>query len=324
MSKQTLYEILDISTNASEDEIKKAYRKMSLKYHPDKNKNDPTSLEKFHAISEAYETLSEPNKKQMYDYSLKNKNPNMNQGPFMGNMGMGNMGNHMNMFHTQSPEHLDAFLSNIFSMGFSGDPFSNKGPFFAGDIPINVSHFNSQLLKPSAIIKTIEIPIEDIYENQTLPIEIERWINDRGKKIFEKETIYVNIPQGVDDNEIIILREKGNISGENCVGDIKIFIKIINSSAFTRKGLDLQIEKTITLKEALCGFSFDIIHLNRKMYTINNDKGNIIKPNYKKIIPKLGLYRDNKIGNLNIVFTIIFPDKLKLSTINKLTEITFE
>ena len=67
MSKRDYYEILEISRTATPEEIKKAYRKMAIKYHPDKNPNDPTAENKFKEAAEAYEILSDPEKKQRYD-----------------------------------------------------------------------------------------------------------------------------------------------------------------------------------------------------------------------------------------------------------------
>src|SRR5680860_569793 len=67
MGKQDYYDILEVSKSASEAEIKKAYRKMAIKYHPDKNPDDKASEEKFKEAAEAYEILSNPGKKQRYD-----------------------------------------------------------------------------------------------------------------------------------------------------------------------------------------------------------------------------------------------------------------
>jgi len=154
-------------------------------------------------------------------------------------------------------------------------------------------------------------------------VDIERWLIENGTKIFEHETVYVTVPKGIDEGEIIILREKGNIAREDCKGDIKIIIKIVNNTEFKRSGLDLIYVKIITLKEALCGFTFELKYISGKVYTINNNSGNIISNGYRKTIPNMGFSRDNHTGNLIIIFIVKFPDKLTDEVIEKLKKIEF-
>jgi DnaJ family protein A protein 2 len=144
---------------------------------------------------------------------------------------------------------------------------------------------------------------------------------EHGIKVFEKETIYVTVPKGIDDNELIVLRDKGNILNEQCKGDLKIFVKIENDSMFTRAGLDLVLEKNITLKDALCGFSFEITYINGKSYTLNNNPGNIIPPGFRKMIPNMGLEREQHKGNMVIVFNVEFPEKLTEEQMKKIREV---
>jgi DnaJ family protein A protein 2 len=117
------------------------------------------------------------------------------------------------------------------------------------------------------------------------------------------------------------LRDKGNILNENQKGDVKIFIKVVNETHFKRVGLDLILDKSITLKEALCGFSFELKYLNDKSYTLNNNKGNIIPPDYKKVYPGMGLKRGDHKGNLVIHFHVEFPETLSVEQIEKISEI---
>jgi len=178
--------------------------------------------------------------------------------------------------------------------------------------------FQQAISKPAPIMKTIGINMEQVLSGTTVPLEIERWIIENGIKVHEKETIYVTIPQGIDDNEMIILRDKGNVINENVKGDVKIFVKITNDTEFKRAGLDLVLEKNITLKDALCGFTFDIKYLNGKSYTLNNNKGNIIPPEYRKLYPGMGLVRGEHKGNMIIHFHIEFPTNLTEDQITKL------
>ena len=309
------YQTLEIDENASSDEIKKAYRKLSLKYHPDKNPNDPETVKKFQTITEAYETLGDKDKKRQYDM--------MQKSPFSKMMGQ-------NMHHG-SMDPLEEIFSQFFGQGQPqgggempfGFPFSfgGQGPFspnvqvFRNGVPMNMGQ------KPTPIIKNITITIDQVLTGSTVPVDIERWIVENGHKLFEKETLYVTIPKGIDDNEIILLKGKGNIASDSCVGDIKLFVKIENNTDLKRHGLDLILEKKITLKESLCGFSFDFKYLNGKNYTINNNSGNIIPPGHRKVIPDMGLTREAHTGNLIIIFEIEFPVKLKEEVVKELARV---
>ena len=137
----------------------------------------------------------------------------------------------------------------------------------------------------------------------------------------EHSKVYVDVPKGVDNNEMVILREKGNILNENNKGDVKIFIKVTNDTDFTRNGLDLVLHKIISLKEALCGFEFDMKHIDGKVFKVNNGNGNVIGFNHKKVIAGLGMKRDSHTGNLIIDFTISFPEKLSDKQVEQLAKI---
>lgn len=336
---ETFYNILEVSETASIDEIKKSYRRLSMLFHPDKNKNNPDATAKFQKISEAYETLGDVDKKKEYDMSRNN--------PFFKMMG-GNPGANSNPNSA-----VDELFSNIFGMHFGqgnnpfgqGNPNFNQGnnpfgnmasfgpgqnsPFgpnvriFQNGVPVNMQGFSQGMQKPIPIISNISVPIDKILTGTTIPIDIERWIMQDGNKVFEKETLYLTVPKGIDEGEIIILRDKGNIAREDCKGDVKIFIKIVNDTEFKRSGLDLLLEKTITVKEALCGFSFELKYITGKTYTITNNSGNIISHGYAKIIPNMGFSRENHTGNLIITFNVKFPEKLTDEVMEQLKKIDF-
>ena len=154
----------------------------------------------------------------------------------------------------------------------------------------------------------MQISLEQAYVGCSLPIEIERWTLENEVKTHELETIYVPIHPGIDDNEIIIFREKGHIASDTLKGDVKIIIRIENSTQFKRHGLDLVYVAKLTLREALCGFAFELKHLNGKVMNITNySNKTIISPSAKKIIPNLGMTREKQTGNLILEFDITFP-----------------
>lgn len=309
------YKILGINDNATPDEIKKAYRKLSMKHHPDRNQNDPESTKIFQNVSAAYDTLSDTSKKQQYDF--ERNNPLFStSGGFPGG---------------QPPMANDIFNMLFSELGRSGGPmqemFNGENPnirvFTSGNMGgmnSNGGLFSNAMQKPTPITTTINIQLEQAFTGCNIPTKIERWIYNNGIKTTETETIYVNIPKGIDNNEMIILRNKGNVLSENNIGDIKVFIKIKNNTEFKRDGLNLVYNKTISLKEALCGFSFKLKYINGNVLTLNN-KNTVITPNYQKSIPKMGLTRDLHVGSLIINFNITFPTNLSPDAISQLQKI---
>ena len=185
---------------------------------------------------------------------------------------------------------------------------------FHNGFPMNMPN----LSKPPPIIKELEITFQQAYNGCSLPVIIERWIGKPGMN-KESETVYAEIPCGVDNNELIILRDKGNIVNEQVKGDVKIFIKINNTTSFKREGINLILEKNITLKESLCGFTFNIDHLSGKSYTLRNSK--VVSPNTKTSINNMGFKRGNNIGNMEIIFNVIFPEDYTSDIKKKLEEL---
>jgi DnaJ-class molecular chaperone len=306
---ENFYNVLGVNEKATKDEIKKAYRSLQMKYHPDKNNGSEEAGIMSKKINEAYEILGDDEKRHQYDNARNNPNPFMRMNS---NGGMNSNG-------------MDDILNMFF--GGAGSPFGMPGmPGMPPGAKVHIFHggpmgFQQALSKPVPIMHNLVITMAQVLSGATMPLEIERWVIENGIKVHEKETIYLTVPQGIDDGEMIILRDKGNVINENIKGDIKIFIKISNETEFKRSGLDLILEKTINLKEALCGFTFELNFLNGKSYTLNNNKGNIIPPEYRKMYPGMGLTRGDHKGNLIIHFHIEFPEKLTDEQITKIFEV---
>jgi len=325
--KENFYNILGVSEGSSKEEIKRAYRNLSLKHHPDKNQGNAESVSLFQKISEAYETLGNDEKRQQYDMEKNNPFASMFPGMNMNMHGMSpGMGIHVHHMHPGSMHevNIDEMFQNLFGFANGGGGVGMGGfPGFPGMGP-NVQVFRNGIpvqQKPTPIIKTVSITMENVLNGVNLPVEIERWILEHGNKVFEKETVYIPIPKGIDDNEIIMLRDKGNIINEYLKGDIKLFVKIINNTEFKRHGLDLIYDKKISLKEALCGFKFELKYINGKSYTINNNPGSVVTPSYFKPIPGMGLTRDGHTGNLVITFEIEFPESIDMEKVHALSKI---
>ena len=269
---QNYYNILEVDPYSTIEQVRKAYRKLSIMYHPDKN-STMDATKQFQKINNAYKTICDLNisqKQAISSYAIIPKD-----------------------MSTPSREDTTNATAGI----------------------------NTPLVKTKPTNISIELSVSmDVVKNgSTLPVKIERYINTPNSQEFENETLYVDIPMGIDDGEIITILEKGNINNNIC-GDVKIFIRLNNTTVFKRSGIDLIYTHIITLKEALCGFTFNLKHIDDKIYTIQNENC-IISPNDRKIIPKMGLCRNTNIGNLIIIFDIVFPSQLTDIQINGIKDI---
>jgi len=316
-NNKTFYEILELDNNATEEEIKKAYRRLSLQYHPDRNPS-PEASDKIRDINTAYETLGDTDSRKKYDRQLTGRGgfdgfDGFGDGGGMGfpphhrGGGGGGGGGQPMFFHTNfgnGGEHTEfANLGNIFEAIFNGGIHPD----------LLHQHIHQQINKPMPIIMNIEISFTQAYSGCVYPLEVNKVEVLNGKQTQKTEKLHITIPEGMDTGELIILREQGNqINGVK--GDIKIMINVqkdennIAEMSMERNEINLLFKKEISLKEALCGFSFNIKHLNGSSYCIKNTS--IITPGQKQVIPKLGMKREGGIGALVIEYTIVFPTGL--------------
>lgn len=315
---KTHYNILGVDADASETDIKKAYRALSLKYHPDRN-SEEGATQIFQSINEAYETLSDAEHRKNYDMELK-------FGKQMGPSGNPFGGGGMEEFHD---------INNIFNMMFNGmggggihrmgsmggmpeiRVFRNGPGGFHAEFSTN---FHQE--PPTPILKVIDITLEQCFHGVSLAVEIDRWTIINNMKINEIETLNITVPSGMGDEDTLVLKGRGNVVNENLKGDVHLKVNILNDTPFVRKGLDLYFSKSLTLKDALCGFSFEINHLNGKRLSLNNTNNpTVIKSGFKRVVTNLGLTRENVTGNFIIEFEVEFPQQLTEDQIAKLKEI---
>lgn len=337
------YKILGVDEKSSDDEIKKAYRKMSMLHHPDKNGNTEESKQMFQELNNAYATLSDANKRRTYDMMRKGGGGGGGGGGFGGNVFQFGGGAPGGGFPPGIPEEL---LHMLFGGGLGhhqqqhGHP--GQGPkvvfqTFHNGRPTNINGMNGFMQQqqhpttpptpnvrvyqvPETIIKTVSLSLEQCYNGCSTPLEIDRQVPDNDIIKIERETIHAQIPKGILQGDTIILTECGHMNESGMKGDIRIIINVLQHALFKVEHLDLTIEKTITLKSALCGFDFEITHLNGRVFKLANKPGNVIKPGNIKTIPGLGLERNGESGVLKIKFIIEFPDTLTQEQIHTLQD----
>lgn len=220
---KSLYDTLEINENASSEEIKKSYRKLARKYHPDINK-EKGAEEKFKEITAAYEILSDPQKKAQYDQ--------YGDGMFGGQ-------NFSDFARGRGGVNLDDILSQIFGEG-GGFSSRGTGSFHFGGFG---GGFNSLNLNAQ---DTITIPFDTAI---------------LGGKCHYKD-FNIKIPAGIRDGETIRLKGKGYSQG-GMVGDLLIKIKVGLSDEYTREGDDLTKTFDVPLKTAIFGGSIKVPTLHK-------------------------------------------------------------
>ena len=397
---ETFYDILGVEEKCSQDDIKKAYRKLSFIHHPDKNGNSAESTEKFQKISEAFSVLSDQDERVKYDMNRNNPFANIGGMGGMGGMGGGVRINPMDIFnmfmggmggmgdpHMMNPLNGFVHMGGLGGMGGmggqgpriiirtfgpggesisenimggggggggGGDPFGifseaihgihdsrihppprqemhshqnhhqnhhqhQPQPQHPYDIP-RTQRFQKRVEpKPPLISINATVTLEHVCQGATIPVEMERWnLNNEGIHEMDKHIEYISVPMGAENGEVIILSNRGNENADGTRGDVKVTFLVDEHPLFKRNGLDILVEKNITLKNALCGFVFDIEHINGKKFSFNSSSGNIIRDGLIKTIPRLGLQRGNEYGNLNVVFRVTYPDKLSEEQIKML------
>lgn len=238
MEYKDYYKILGVDKKASQDEIKKAYRKLAVKYHPDKNQGNKEAEEKFKEIGEAYEVLGDAEKRKKYDELGTNwKNFQSGQAysggnPF-GNFNFGQGGTYVEMDMDDFMNGNNQF-SDFFNMFFGGGRRAKSTNFGGG------SWGNFQ--QAADYKTTIDITLEEAFHGTSRIIQL------------ENEKIRIKIKPGTVDGQNLRIKGKGQktSNGQNN-GDLYVKIKVLNHPKFERKEYDLHTTQKIDLFTAVLG-----------------------------------------------------------------------
>lgn len=344
MSSTCYYEILEITKTATQKEIKKAYRKLALIHHPDRNPNNKEKAEiQFKKISNAYQVLSDVDKKKQYDLYGENGLNGLDTNNF----------SPFNMFN------MSGDSSNIFTNFFQETGQKQKPPNIQKIINVELKKlytgYNESFIlqkkgkcnscngvgcKDNEYIVSCNIcsgtgKIKDIINNGPIVYSVNKscykcngngnYINEKdkchncfgNKYVLMSKSINFYIQPGRYSGDKIILRGEGDwMPNYKETGDLCIIINEIKSKTNTikREGEHLIYNKKIHLVHALCGTVFIIKHLDERLLRINT-KNIIIKPGQINKISNEGMkiYKEeggNSYGDLIIKFDIIFPDEL--------------
>lgn len=244
MSNKDYYSILGIDRKASPDEIKKAYRKLAMKFHPDKNPGNKTAEERFKEATEAYDVLSDPKKKQMYDQFGSTGGPGF-RGGFEGfdpraAQGPGGMG----------PDQFNDIFGDFFGDIFSGattEPGFRSGPRESRGADLRYS---------------LNISLEEAATGCEKRIT---FVRQRGGR-EDTAKLSITIPPGVRAGQRLKLRGEGDgpSRGQGKAGDLYVIINFHEHLLFKRKENDALMELPISFVDAMLGAQLEVPTLTGK------------------------------------------------------------
>lgn len=347
-TKQDYYEVLGVNKSASDNEIKKAYRVLAKKYHPDINPGDKAAEAKFKEINEAYEVLSDSQKRAKYDqYGHAGVDPNGfgGSGGFGGFEDFGGIG--------------DIFETFFGNMGFGGTSRKKGGPQKGADLKtyVEISFEEAAFgVEKEISINRLEMCEEcqgtgakkgtqpvtcsvckgsgQVQYHQNTPfgqfVNIKTCDNCHGEgkvitnpcpkcqgrgKYNKSRKIKVNIPAGIDDEQIISLRGEGNPGTKGGVpGDLYIVVSVKSHPIFNRDGFNVMCEIPITFTQAALGAEIEIPTLDGKAkFSIpeGTQTGTLFKLKNKGIQNLRGNGRGDQYVKVNIEVPKSLTDKQK-------------
>lgn len=283
------YKMLGVSKNASDGEIKKAYRKLAMKYHPDHTKGDKAAEERFKKISEAYAVLSDKKKRSQYDtfgstgfqqrYSQEDIFKGFDFSDILREFGIGG---------------ASFFTGKQGDMRFA---FGNNSPFGTR------ARRRPAQIKGSDLLYELHLTIQEVATGTSKTVKLQH--NDHS------ENVTINIPKGMISGKKLRLAGKGQQSPYGGPpGDLYIQSKVLSNPVYSIKGYNLYINREIKLSEALLGTSISVPTVEGKKLSLKIPSGTKHKTKMRLSGYGLPNMRSQEKGDLFVIIHIYLPKNL--------------
>jgi len=318
------YGLLGVPKDATEEQVKKAYKKLALKFHPDRNQGEAKkpAEEKFKEIAEAYEVLSDKQKREIYDQygeeGLKGGVPPPGEGGFpQGFNFQGGGGPGRTTFFRYNPSSAEDIFSRFFG-GSSGFPSSfGRGGFsssaFGSDEDDSFGGFESQFSRGPKKSPPIEFELncslEQLFQGCTRKMKLNKKLYDGHSKTYTpiEKVLTVDVKPGWKANTKVKFEKEGDEKPGEEPADVVFIIKEQPHPYFRREGNDLHYTARLSLKEALTNPTCEIKTIDGKKEKVQLSG---INPSTTKIIPNAGMplsKNPTQRGNMIVHFEIQFP-----------------
>ncbi|ESQ32091.1 hypothetical protein EUTSA_v10004536mg [Eutrema salsugineum] len=320
------YNVLKVDKNATEDDLKKSYRKLAMKWHPDKNPNTKKEAEaKFKQISEAYEVLSDPQKRAVYDQYGEEGLSDMPPPGSTGNTGRAGGFNPRNAedifaeFFGSSPFGFGSAGGQGRSTRFQSDGGGMFGGFGGGNNNGGENIFRTYSdgtapKKPPPVESKLPCSLEELYSGSTRKMKISRSIVDaNGRQSQETEILTIVVKPGWKKGTKIKFPDKGNEQVNQLPADLVFVIDEKPHDFFKRDGNDLITSRRVTLAEAIGGTTVSINTLDGRDLPVGVT--DIVSPGFELVVPGEGMpiaKEPRNKGDLKIKFDVQFPTRLTM------------
>lgn len=343
------YEILGVPKTASADDLKKAYKKAAIKNHPDKG-GDP---EKFKELAHAYEVLSDPEKREIYDqYGEDALKEGMGGGgggmdpfdifsSFFGGSSFGGGGSSRgrrqrrgeDVVHPLKVSLEDLYLGTTKKLSLSRNVLCSKcnGKGSKSGASMKCSGCQGTGMKVTirqlgpGMIQQMQHPCNECKGTGETISDKDRCPQCKGEKVVqEKKVLEVHVEKGMQNGQKITFPGEADEAPDTVTGDIVFVLQQKEHPKFKRKSEDLFVEHSLSLTDALCGYQFILSHLDGRQLLIKSQPGEVVKPNSYKAVNDEGMpmyQRPFMRGKLYIHFNVDFPDSLGIDQVEALEKI---